>query len=960
MLYNIIKSKKNEWLNSNECKVTSIFEYIKSVGKLREAQIEAIEIYLYLKIKCENKPLWKLFSEGVFNYELNLENLRISQNARDLFNQNIAAKSLFLLATSKNGTTKSLMPELEESILTNLDNLDYISIIKEMFYGINYTDYLFSLPMGAGKTFLMASIAYLDLYFAINEPENKLFAHNFLILIPSGLKTSIIPSLKSIEKFDPTWVIPEPAASHIKSIIKFEVLDEPKAKKKSTQTTNPNVQKINQYQPFEDIMGLFLIVNAEKVILDHLKVGNLYSEIEDERDQQANELRNKLGKIPNLQIHIDEYHHLVSSTILLRQVVTKWNGTVEQPGNINSVLGFSGTPYNDEKISLTDNLKIKFHQITNTIYYFPLITAIQQFLKKPKTITYHGVDQQYIIKNGVTEFLNEYGTTVYKDGTCAKLAIYCGTIENMENVIYPYLIGGLNIPETEILRFHKGNKEFSIHPNSEIEFAYLDTPSSKIKIILLVQVGKEGWDCRSLTGVILSNKGACPTNMVLQTSCRCLRQIETIDNQKPTAKIWLNTENAAILDKQLKDEQNTNIDEFNKVALYSNLVERHSRLEKLNNPKFNFLQFNITYDIKILEENKEVKDKIQEILENLNNNNNFINYASREDANFDQTTNKKQIINNIQGSIANFDLWLYKISKDSFNFIKYVDLLKHKDLLYHIFQQIIIQINNEIYFNDLYNINEIESQIRVAFHQLRYIEEKEEIIPDTAKMLIVEKLKAVEDNPLLYPKKETTIHILDSDKNIDVIAKLQEAQENLKSLGFGHLMQNIDIEPVFYHKDKTFQYIPYNFKQSKFELTILENILNLDTLSQLNLEIFYNGEKELSDFRIDCYKKNSSNNRWKRVGLYTPDFLIIKRENNNIDKVLILETKGSGFAEQSSFIDRIEFVKAEFLKLNNENKLENNIIPSFEFLYIEDSNSIEQNINKINNSITNFFSKQLN
>jgi hypothetical protein len=40
-------------------------------------------------------------------------------------------------------------------------------------------------------------------------------------------------------------------------------------------------------------------------------------------------------------------------------------------------------------------------------------------------------------------------------------------------------------------------------------------PISKKRYILLVQVGKEGWDCPSLTGVILSQKGDSPQNMVL-------------------------------------------------------------------------------------------------------------------------------------------------------------------------------------------------------------------------------------------------------------------------------------------------------------------------------------------------------------------------------------------------------------------------------------------------------------
>ena len=92
---------------------------------------------------------------------------------------------------------------------------------RKAFYGVSYTDYLFSLPMGTGKTYLMAAFIYLDLYFAGNEPSNPAFAHNFIILAPSGLKSSIVPSLKTIQRFDPSWVIPEPAASSLKRQISF-------------------------------------------------------------------------------------------------------------------------------------------------------------------------------------------------------------------------------------------------------------------------------------------------------------------------------------------------------------------------------------------------------------------------------------------------------------------------------------------------------------------------------------------------------------------------------------------------------------------------------------------------------------------------------------------------------------------------------------------------------------------
>jgi len=221
MIYKNIKIKKDIWINSNDCTIKEIINHIKQKGKLREAQIEAIEVYLFLKIEGQNKPLWQLFSEGFFIIE---ENFDAVENALVTLEE---TKRLALYNFCKND-----LPSLSKAINENRV-ADYDSIIKKIFYNVNYSDYLLSLPMGAGKTYLMASFIYLDLYFALNESSNKNFAHNFLILIPSGLKNSIAPSLKTIESFDGSWVLPEIQAKKIKKLLKFDILDVPKTAKKS-------------------------------------------------------------------------------------------------------------------------------------------------------------------------------------------------------------------------------------------------------------------------------------------------------------------------------------------------------------------------------------------------------------------------------------------------------------------------------------------------------------------------------------------------------------------------------------------------------------------------------------------------------------------------------------------------------------------------------------------------------
>lgn len=257
---------------------------------------------------------------------------------------------------------------LEKAIITNAANINFVDIFKTIFYDVSYTDYLFSLPMGAGKTYLMAAFIYLDLYFAANEPDNNAFAHNFIIFAPSGLKSSVVPSLKTIQKFNPLWVLPDPAASEIKRMIKFEILDQNKAEKRSNKTKNPNVQKIAAHQPFDQLMGLVAIINAEKVILDRVEVKDgqisLFEQSDDEKDRQANELRNLIGKIPNMSIFIDEVHHASTDEIKLRAVVNDW---MKKNCTINSVIGFSGTPYLEKAypVAISERLNIKSIEIAN-------------------------------------------------------------------------------------------------------------------------------------------------------------------------------------------------------------------------------------------------------------------------------------------------------------------------------------------------------------------------------------------------------------------------------------------------------------------------------------------------------------------------------------------------------------------------------------------------------------------
>ena len=786
MLNELITRKKNQWLKFETCPINALSSYIRKQGHLREPQVEAIETYLYLKIEGGNKPLWELFSENFFTSKIDLNKLNINQETRKFLRKNTNARALYNLSILKQQDEKSLLPELEKLITDDPSVLDYERIIRDIFYQVSYADYLMSLPMGAGKTFLMAAIIYLDLYFAENEPDNPAFAHNFLVLIPSGLKSSIVPSLRTIENFDPEWVIPEPAASQIKRQISFEILDEQKSAKSSNRVRNPNVQKVSQC--FPDPYATVFVVNAEKVILDRLDVNEQQAQdwvekSEDERDRAANELRNQIGKIPHLSILIDEVHHAATDDIKLRQVVNKW----QQGGNITTVLGFSGTPFLSaaDGVAINETTNVKFNRITNTVYYYPLIRAINSFLKKPQVKIAQGMqDRLEIIRLGIFDFQQRFGEKRYADGTVAKLAIYCSNIETLEEQVYPFLIGELKIPADEILRFHGGNKAYPQPAGSELEFRSLDLPApyaSGKRYILLVQIGKEGWDCRSLTGIILSQLGDCRRNMILQTSCRCLRQVDTDATEKEQALVWLNESNAKILNGQLK-QQHTSIQEINRAGNGNGeqTVQRHARIEQLELPALDFYQLKVHYQT-VIKSEIQTQKKLQDVYENLEN---YQASASIITTGFeDMEDGKLQIKEADINQPAGFKQWLNDIRKTSFHTILAPQLYEFKEQLRAIFDKITIQGQGTSYWNELYDRETIESRIRLAFSPRRELKTRDEVIPETAKLLLVNKLTPVYSHDRLYPNADDAKHILQFDEKPPEARTEQDRQKIRQAIG---------------------------------------------------------------------------------------------------------------------------------------------------------------------------------
>ena len=967
MLYALITRKRDEWLSRPDCPIRPLLAHITKEGKMRDAQVEAVKTYLFLKIACDNKPLYRIFSDGtlrIADRELSLERLNVP--SREALHNNPAARTLYEYAALKGKNGDLLFPALKARLEGHAAEVDYESFYRKLFYGVEYPDYLFSLPMGAGKTFLMAAFIYLDLYFSRQEPGNAAFAHNFMILAPSGLKSSILPSIKRIHDFDPSWILPEPAASEIKKELKFVILDENKSDPKNNQTVNPNVRKLQNHYPLSTLRGLVAVTNAEKVILDRVDTDpeGLLSAKEREEYFVSNELRSVIGRIPHLSVLIDEVHHASDSDIKLRQVVTGWTKTA---GKFNAVLGFSGTPYNAraEEVPVSEDFSVKNRHLANVVYHYPLLSAVGNFLKKPVIKTTAQAGGPDLIKRGVEDFLALYGHKVYPGGVLAKQAIYCSTIENLEENVYPLVSALLSergfAPESSILKFHKGNKAYPAPQGAELDFASLDLPSSPYRIILLVQIGREGWDCRSLTSVVLPQEGATPRNMVLQTSCRCLREVTK--GEKDTALIWLNGTNAKILDKELKAQQDTSIAEINRSSVETHLetVRRYSRMEKLRLPPLRYYQLKVEYLEEVTEEQADPAKRLASPDLTLGARSEELIVEERDLTGATTGIYASGYRDSAEEPVTFFG-WVSLISKESLRTIPVPLLLGYEPALRKIFDTVTFQKKGEEFrrLSPAYDQVEVRSRIRSAFSPRRKLSVREEEIPETARLLKLEDFTetvTTEYPEKFFPGQNRVSDILMLDRGGSRLkAEIQTTVTTLRALpGAEEIIRRLLDDPANYDviasdvEGRTYHYLPYRFDSSLERDFFSGDLSALNVIRDKGLEFYFNGDDTLTEFKINCFHR-SQGGHWSPLGSYTPDFLILRRDAEGaIDRVLIIETKGEGYA--LSFARRKKFMQEEFVRLNRGRPG----FPAFDFLYLEDTLSQNERRQKTLTAIDAFF-----
>lgn len=532
---------------------------------LRKPQFESLEMYVFLKEFMGNKQVYDIFTEW---YE---------------HKGDFADESWYMIG------------EGQQLSLYTMEANEYKDVFNYMRKNAAaYSNYIFALTMGLGKTILMATCIFYEFLLANKYPNDTRFCHNALVFAPDK---TVLESLREIITFDKSKVVPKEYLGVLDANLKFHFLDDTGTSLNTLDGSDFNViisntQKIirkfvhKEKTPLEKLLSM----NSEKETaannpLDNF-MGDMYgnlNEIADEAELKTNQRYEKLTRLEQLGVYVDEAHHmfgkdLEKSISSLRQTINDLNGALRDKGtSLVACYNFTGTPYVENSV------------LPEVVYYYGLRLAIvSNYLKNADIKGYINVKSKEFLKTVITDFWAKYGGKLY-EGLPAKFAIFGATVDEVTDEIKPIVeevIAELGLPLSKIL-VNVGDTV--ITKDSDIKcFNNLDvvgTEGSQKQFILLCGKGREGWNCRSLFGVALYRSPKSDV-FVLQATMRCLRKITEVQQQ---ASIYLSNDNYIILDNELQKNFHVSINDI-KSAKSDKKVEYEVRLLKNKTIKIKYIE----------------------------------------------------------------------------------------------------------------------------------------------------------------------------------------------------------------------------------------------------------------------------------------------------------------------------------------------------------------------------------
>lgn len=524
---------------------------------LRKPQFEALEMYVFIKEFMNNAQVYELFDDW--------------RNKRNRFSE---------ASDYSNGQLR-----LGDALTEKQTDVLFKQMKK---YRESYPNYIYALTMGLGKTILMGTCIFYEFLLAKKYPKDKRFCHNALVFAPDK---TVLQSLREIMIFDKTKVVPPEYARVLDSNIKFHFLDESGTVLHTIDDSDFNIiisntQKIIIKKKRKEATPGEVLFGSNSSLLSAVYGGDdSEDDAWDDSTLMDNQRFKKLCRLPQLGVYVDEAHHLFGAD-LEKQIRSSGANKTSLRDTINllaantsivACYNYTGTPY------------VKNQLLPEVVYAYGLRESIWNgYLKDADPIGFENVKSDEFLNATVTKFWQKYGGRIY-DNLNPKLAIYAANVDEAVNEVVPALeeiLTRLEIPTTSIL-LNVGDSKYTKDEDIR-NFNNLDVPGSEgneKQFVVLVEKGKEGWNCRSLFGVALYRSPKSKI-FVLQATMRCLR---AITDERLTATVFLSKENYDTLDDELhknfnmeiSDIKNTSTDDRHKYQVRVLPPPRSIRLKRV-------------------------------------------------------------------------------------------------------------------------------------------------------------------------------------------------------------------------------------------------------------------------------------------------------------------------------------------------------------------------------------------
>ena len=539
-LYELLSEKVEAWRQAGYASaqypvIAEILDYAwlapGQPRRLRQAQIQALETYWYLRL------------------------VEATPHAMDLY------KRLFKKGSERRSALGIEHPDLRtliedegfDGLLERIQADDafvkqyHLEALRETL-DLDYPSYILALAMGAGKTMLIGAIIATEFAMALEYPSGN-FIQNALVFAPGK---TILDALRELAEVPYNQILPPRLhrlfVTHYKlTFTRDGEKDLPVIRGSRYNIVVTNTEKIRiQKRPLRARQGWTQLKLAE---------------LEKQEEELANLRLQAIASLPNLGIFSDEAHHTYGQAMeadlkRVRQTVNY----LHQSTNLICVVNTTGTPYYQKQL------------LKDVVVWYSLSQGIKDNILKDlagNIFSYRmgNTDLIAFCQEVVRDFFKDYGVVRLPNGAPAKLAIYFPQEDDLleaRPAIEAALIQAGYSPDIIV-------KNTSQSSQAEIEaFNRLNDPAAPHRLILLVNKGTEGWNCPSLFATALARKLRSSNNFVLQAATRCLRQVP---GNLHKGRVYLSQDNYSALDAQLQETYGERLSDINNTPSQSKTIQ---------------------------------------------------------------------------------------------------------------------------------------------------------------------------------------------------------------------------------------------------------------------------------------------------------------------------------------------------------------------------------------------------